>query len=156
MGVIVLQDPITTLILHIPKIIPHLFHHSTHHHPNRHQIMVMRVIGLILTCVLPIPHLLLRSITPLLHHPQRGGHPPPLFPKARILIPTRKVFIMIVQPTSTTIKLLSPIPNWVIHLLSCIPKLVTKVAASQTILLRLLMSKQTQPPALVHRHHCTH
>lgn len=154
MVVIAIQDPITTLILHIPTIIPRLFHHSTHHHPHRHQIMVMRVIGLMLTCVLPIPHLLLIPSIALLNHLQWGGHPLPLLPKARILTPVRKVFIMIVQPTSTT-KLLSPILNWVTHHLSCILKLVTKVAGCQAILLRLLMSKRMRPLALRHRHQCT-
>lgn len=146
-GVTVLQDPITILILHILIIIPHLFHHSTRHHPNRHQIMVMRAIGLILTFVLHIPPLLLRPITPLPSHPQLGGHPLILFPKARILILTREVFIMIVQTTST---------NRVIHPLTCSMKMVSKVVDYQTILLRVLMWKQMQPPALLHRHQCTH
>jgi len=56
-----------------------------------------------------------------------------------------KVFIIIAQPAGTTIKLLSPIPNW-----------VNKAAACQAIMLRLLMSKQMQAPVLPHRHHRTH
>lgn len=141
MVVIALQDPITTLILHIPTTIPHLFHHNNHHPPLRHQIMVMRVIGLILTCVLPTPHLLLILSIALLNYLQWGGHPLPLLPKARIPTPVRKVFIMIVQLTSTT-KLPSPILNRVSHHLTCILKLVGKVAGCQAILLRLPNSKR--------------
>ena len=119
-------------------------------------LMFMRIIGLVITCILPIPHLPLWLITLPLILLQWGGHPLHLCPKVCILTPIRRVFIMIAHTTSTTIKLLIPILNFIIHHLWCILKLITKVAACQTITLRLLMSKQMLPPARLQRHRCTH
>lgn len=148
-GLIVLQDPIMAPILHIPTITPH------DHHPQRHRAL-MKDIGLILACILPIPHHPLKPITPQLNLLQWGGHPLHLYPKFRILAPIRRTFIMIAHTTSTIVRLLIPILSLVIHHICYILQLITTVAACHTITQRVLISKQTHFPGIRNRHRCTH